>query len=224
MGSYFAERFDALQGLPGAVASNPGLFIILFLVFIPLIVWKWWVVGKSTKKAMADPTHGLRTDADRKKVRHETGIGTTEVLVMRPNGVGGMIWFVLILFGAGALFYAFLVLPDEPTSENWWTFAGLAGFAICAMGLIEANQTRLIVGERHIERRRVLYARDRIAFDQIASVEPLGKSFVRGLKVISRDGRSMRVPARFSGYRELMERLGTHDPALGFMAKLARAA
>ena len=224
MGSYFADRFDALMGLPSAIAANPGFFAILLLIFGPLIWWKWRTIGKSTNKAIADQTHGMRTDADRKRVRHETGIGMAEVLVMRPNSVGGMIWFALIFFGGGAVFYAFVVLQDAPSPKDWWTFAGLAGFTFAIMGLIEVNQTRLIVDEQQIERRRVLHARDRIAFSQIASVEPLAKSFARGLRITTRDGQTMKVPARFSGYRELMARLSKHDPSLRLMAKLARAA
>lgn len=222
MGSYFAEPFNALLTLPAAIAKSPLVFLAVLVVFGPLIWWKWRSVGAATSKATADITHGLRTDSDRKQTRHDTGIGTQEVLVMRPNKVGGMIWFALIFFGGGAVFSALVVLQDAPTVEDFWTFAGMSAFATACMGIIEANQTRFIVTATQIECRRILHRRRRIAFGDVQTVEPMAKSFVRGLRILPKTGRPLVVSARYSGYRELMQRLAQHDPQLSLMSKLAK--
>lgn len=223
MGSYFTDKWDALLALPAAMAEDPLFFIIVFAIALPLIWWKWKVTDGGVQKAVTDLTHGLRTDADRKQVRHETGIGTREVLVMRPPKLSKMIYFVLVFFGGGAVFYFTLYLPSDLAEPNgWWTFAGAAGFTIAAMIIIEANQTRIFVDDRSLQRRRVLHRRQTIAFTDIASIEPHGKSFARGMIIRTRNGQKMRVLAQFSGYRELIARLAPYDRDIGLLDKLTK--
>lgn len=158
-------------------------------------------------KAQTDLTHGLRHSADLRKERHESGIGTQEVFVMRSNKVGGMIWFALIFFGGGAVFYALVVLPDAPTRENWLIFAGLGVFASAAMVLIERNQTRILLRNDHFERRRILRRRKVVSFRDIATVEPRGMSLASGVRLTTKDGRSLTIGPHFSGYKQLLYRV-----------------
>lgn len=223
MGSYFTDKWDALMALPGAIAANPMFFLVMLLIFAPLIWWKWRVTGGSVQKTVDDLTHGLRVDADQSTARHDTGIGTKDILVMRPAPLGKMIYFALFFFGGGALFYVFLHMPsDRSEPSDWGTALGLSGFAIVSMIAIELNQTRIYVDDTSLQKRRVLYRRQTIAFRDIASVEPHGKQFTRGLLIRTTQGDKMRVTAGFSGYRQLLERLAPHDPKLALMARMGK--
>ena len=220
MGSYFSERWDALSGLPAAFAANPWFFIIAFAIGLPLIWWKWRVTGNSIQSSIDSQSHGWRADADRKEVRHEIGVGTRKVLVMRPAKLPKMIWFSLIFFGGGAVFYFLVVLQSgDTTSEDWWVFAGLSGFTIGSMILIELNQTRILVTEHGLERRRVLTPRQRIEFSKIKDVTPHAKDFGHGLVIHSTDGQKMRILPAMSGYAELIEHLAPHNRTMALMAK-----
>ncbi|MBT8410752.1 MAG: hypothetical protein KJP02_03000 [Octadecabacter sp.] len=223
MGAYFSDKWEALTGLPAAIAAAPLFFAIVFAIGLPLIWWKWKVMGDGMQKAVADLSYGLRTDADRKQVRHETGIGTREILVMRPPKLSKMIYFALFFFGGGAVFYFILYLPsDLAEPDDWWTFAGAAGFTIAVMIIIEANQTRIYVDDHSLQRRRVLHRRQTIAFKDIASIEPLAKAFMGGMVLRTRDGQRLRVRAQFSGYRELIARLAPYDRNMALLAKMPK--
>jgi len=223
MGSYFSERWDAVAGLPAAVAEAPLLFAVLLLVFGPLIWWKWWAFGKSTQTTLDSLTHGLRTDADRKSIRHETGIGTRDIMVMRPARLSGMIYFALLFFGGGALFYIFLYMPSDLSEpSDWWVTLGLSAFTLAAMIVIEVNQTRIHVDDRTIQKRRVLHRRQTIAFTEISSIAAHGKNYVNGLVIHTGSGDKMRVTAGFSGYLELIDRLAPYDKNMGLMSKLQK--
>ena len=221
MGSYFTDRFEAIAGLPAAIAQAPIFFLIAFSIGGVLIWFKYWVIGRSTKRSIASRTHGHWADADRRHIRHETGIGTTEVLVMRQNGLGGMIWFAVFFFGGGAVFYALVVLQSpDVTTKDWLTFSGLLIFTIVGMAAIEVSQTCIYVHADRLERRRVLHRRQFISFADIASVAPHGKSFAGGIVIHAASGDKMRILASFSGYSELLTRLGEFDPKLKAMASL----
>ncbi|MDA9207949.1 hypothetical protein N9O61_03595 [Octadecabacter sp.] len=208
MGSYFAERFDAILGLPAAILQAPVFFIVIFAIGGLLIWLKYRIIGRSMNKAIQSTTHGLRVSGDQKQVRHETGVGTTNVIVMRPGvSVKGLIFGVLF-FGSGAVFYVLVVLQSpDVASKDWWTFAGLTFFTIAAIAAIEASMTRIYVSEAGLERRRVLHRRQTILFSDVAAVGPIGKSFQQGLVVQSKTAGKMRIPAAFSGYRDLLNRL-----------------
>ena len=216
-----AEKWEALLGLPAAFADAPLFFSVIFAVGGLAIWWKWKVIGNSQRRAMEGVTHGLRAAADSKQLRHETGIGTRDVMIMRQAPLGGVIWFALLFFGGGAVFYVLVVLQSgETTSEDWWVFAGLAGFTIGAMAVIENNQTRIQVDDTSLQKRRVLHRRQTIPFSEIVSVQPHGKSYVGGVVITPATGAPMRIPAAFSGYRDLLPRLAPHDPKLQLMTKL----
>lgn len=210
------------MSLPAAIAEAPLLFAVFFAIFAPLIWWKWRVTGSSVTKAIDDQTHGFRAVADTRQVRHETGVGSRDFLVMRPNKLGGMIWFGLLFFGGGAVFYLLVVLPAEPTSKNWLTFAVLSGFTIINMVLIEMNQARFLIHPDYLERRRVLYRSESIPLSSIAKITPMGKTYRSGLRIMSSDGRKMTIPARFSGYRALIARLAPYSAELRLLDKMAK--
>lgn len=224
MGSYFAEKWEYLAAFPATFAQNPIFFIIAFAIGLPLIWLKWRVTGNSVSKAMQNQTLGLRTDADKKQVRHETGIGTRDILVMRPAIPGMAILFGLLFFGGGALFYALVVLQGaDVTSKDWLTFAISVTFTVCAMIIIEMGQTRILVDETSIQKRRVLHRRQTVLFSEISSVEPRAKQISRGMVIQSKDREKMNVHAGFTGYRQLLERLAPHNAQANLFVKLLKA-
>lgn len=182
------------------------------------------MTGNSLKRAVTDQTHGLRTDAQAGQVKHETGLGTQDVLIMRPNKVPGMIWFGLAFFGLGAVFYVFVVLPSPTrTTQDVLVFAGLFAFTFSAMVLIEQSHTRIVLRHDSLERHRVLHRSETVRFSDIQSVTPMAKTFSYGLTITTQDQKRYRIAARFSGYATLMARLSQFDPQLGLLAKLAKA-
>lgn len=223
MGSYFADKWGTLSGLPAAIAEDPTFFIVFFAIGLPLIWWKWRVIDRGMQRATEDPSHGLRTSAATQQQRSETGIGTESVLVMRPPNTPWAIWFGLIFFGGGAVFFALVVLVESPTAKDWLVFAFMVLFSVACMGFIEANQTRFIVSHSMIERRRVLTRRERMAFASITDVSLNGKTFLGGVTVTDTGGQKMRIAARFSGYRDLLDRVAPLNPKLSLMLKIERS-
>jgi hypothetical protein len=208
MGEYFSDKWAAISSLPAAIAENPVFFAIAFLIGLPLIWWKWRFSSSSVSNAIDSQTHGLRVGADSKQVLHETGIGTRDVLVMRPDKTPKSIYFALLFFGGGALFYWFIVLQSgAATSEDWWVFAVLGAFTICAMAVVELNLTRITVSDTTIVKKRVLHKRQVIKIAEISAIEPLAKQISRGAKLRASDGQVMRIGANFSGYKDLILRL-----------------
>ena len=221
MGSYFSDKIDAIAAIPTLITQAPVLFLIVFAIGGTLIWLKYWLIDRSVKRSVENTTHGHRTAADRKTVRHDTGVGTAEVLVMRPAAQGGALWFALIFFGGGAVFYFLIVLQSsDRTTEDWLVFATLAAFAICAMIVIEMGFTRIYIDEEKLVRRRILHRRQIIRFVDIASVTPAGKSYAGGVKIQARSGDTMRILASFSGYLDLLTRLGERDQKLRLFANI----
>ncbi|MCF2871624.1 hypothetical protein L0664_11160 [Octadecabacter sp. G9-8] len=208
MGDFFSDKWDGLMGFFAIVADNPAFFAIMFIIGLPLIWWKWRTIGKSTQHAIESQTHGLRTSADSKQVVHETGIGTRDVLVMRPPPTPKGLYFALLFFGGGAVFYWLVVLQtDVVTSEDWWVFAGMTVFTLCSIAVIAANMTRIIVSDQTIEKRRLLRKRQMVTVADIVAIDPLAKEISRGAKLRTTNGQVMKIGANFSGYKDLILRL-----------------
>lgn len=208
------------MGLLAAFAENPTLFVIIFAIGLPLIWLKWRVTGT----VMTDQTRGLRAEAKASFKPYETGIGTQDVFIMRPACVGGMLWFALLFFGGGALFYWFALLTKgDGTWENWATFAGLSALALGAMVAIEVNQTRIYVDAKTIQKRRVLHRRQTTGFADISTVDPIGKNFTTGLIIHSHDGAKIPVRAPFSGYMKLFGRLAPYNHHIAMMSNMRKA-
>lgn len=223
MGTYFTERWDALIGLPAAIAENPVLYIIFFAIALPLIWVKWRLIGKSQQKAIANQTHGLRSEAVRKNIRHETGIGTAEILVMRRAKLGAAIWFALFFFGGGAVFYFLVVLPEsDELSKDLAVFAIMLGFSIIGIGVIMAHQTRIYVDDKGLEKRRLLRSREKLSFADITDIQPARKKLTYGLVLHAKGGKRMKITADFSGYLNLLDRLAPSNPKLGVLARIIR--
>lgn len=196
--------------------------VIIAVLIAPIMWWKWKRPGNVVTKALRDASHGLRTEADRKEMRHDTGIGTRDVLVMRPAKLGFGIYFGLLFFGGGAAFFALVVLQSpDVTGEDWWIFVGLMAFTLCAILLMIANRTRIHLDAASVEKRPLLLPRKSIRFSEITQISPHGKDYRLGVKFSTQDGKSMRVVAGFSGYLQLLERLPKLDERLGILLKMS---
>ena len=222
MGSYFSDKWNDLQTLWAAILANPGFFVVAFAIGLPLIWWKWRVTGNSMQSTVDSLTHGLRADADAKTVAHETGIGTRDILVMRPPPTPKMIYFALFFFGGGALFFMFIHIPsDRSEPSDWWVLLALLVFSIGSMIVIEQGQTRIRVDDTGLQRRRVLHPRQTIRFAEIAEVTTSSaKTMAPYIKIISNSGDSMRIGANFSGYRQVIDRLAPYDANMALISKI----
>lgn len=211
------------MSLPGAFAENPVLMTCIFIIGGGLIYLRSRLLNGAVQSTQKSHTHGLRQSGKATQTRHETGIGTKDVITMKPEPVSAAIWFSLIFFGGGAVFYAFIVLTAPDTQpKDWGTFLALSGFAVMSLAVIEQNFVRFIVHPDRIVRLRPLYRDEVIFFSEIEQITPLRKKIEFGVTLHTQNKQQFRIPARFSGYLDLLDRLGEIDANTRLVARLLR--
>lgn len=162
-----------------------------------------------TKQAQANIS-GWTTPAIPSTRRHETGLGTEAILVMRPpRRLLKVAFWTLLFFGGGAAFYWFVVLPnpDEHTAKNWLTFAIMCVFSSLAVVLVIASFTRIRVSADDLVLHRLLRRPKRFALNEISSVELAGKNPATGVKLIFLDGGQVKLLASYEGYSQVLTKI-----------------
>lgn len=212
-------------------ASNPLVFILIFS-FLLFLYWIQRGYERRAQKAQkADQFAGWKAGKKTVKRQHETGIGTQDVLVLKPTGqILKVAILTLAFFGGGAVFFAWVVLPDpvERTFENIMGFIIMCGFSVGALFLLAEYFTRYEVTEEEIVHRRLLRRRQRYPLSTLVAVKPAGKNPALGIKLTFADGRELALWARFQGYADMLSKLKhvhpdfLHQSALGRMAQKMR--
>ena len=216
---------ETVETIVSGFVANPVGFSMLFSIGLAIIYFKWWVLGRTARRALADQRIGLRKGAATREAVHETGIGTTDVTVMRPAFV---IWpgiLCLLFFGGGAVFYALVVLPSGGTeAKDWGVFAIMLGFTLMGLFLLAGNTTRITNDGSGIRRRGLVVRRFDGHWSGLKEVMPLEKSYTAGIDLHFADGQQLRVRPNLSGYVQLVEHLAFIDPKLRMMARMLRKA
>lgn len=203
-----------------SIVSNPVGFG-LTIAILSIIIFKHRLIWYFTRKAVRDQRAGMGVDAQTRQVRHETGIGTRDVLVMRPVKVIGVAIWGFLFFGGGAVFYALVVLQSaESTGEDWAVFGVFSAFALLAVYLFAMATTRICFDGTQIERTGLAVRRFSARLDELSHVTPLRKSLMNGMALHFADGSKLNVRPNMSGYRQLMEQLSSFDPKLRMMTKM----
>ncbi|WP_421701997.1 hypothetical protein [Aliiroseovarius sp.] len=212
---------EDLKGVWAFASEEPVLFFGLMAVFLPLIWWKWRVIGGAERRAMAQTRAGWTEDATPGQMPHETGIGQVDVLVMRPSQSLVTVLAILAFFGSGAAFYALVVLPSaEVTPKDWAVFTIMCGLSLIGLLILYMSFTRLSVGATEITRSGLLRRGRAFPFSALRGTEPLGKTIAGGVKLDFGEHGQLKVPAQYAGYRQLLARLAKNDPKLRMMMRL----
>ena len=198
-----------------AARTAPEVFFPILGVGLILIWLKWRVVGKGVSRAARDTYAGWETDAKSATAPHETGVGTVPVLIMKPAKMFWLSLWTFIFFGGGA---AFLATRDAPLTPKEMASVGIgAVFALLAVFLFIRSFERIHLFEHRIERTRLFGRRFSAPLSELASVVPLSKTILGGVTLTFLDGRQVKVPARMTGYRQLLDRLSANDAKLRLM-------
>ena len=209
---YLNGIIDTLTSIYRAAHDSPTIFFPIFIFGCVLIWIKWRVIAKGTKSAAKANYEGWVTDA----IEHDHDLQTA--LVMKPIKFLRIAIYSLLFFGGGALFYWMVVLPKpDASTKDWLVFGIMLAFSTIGFGMLWFSFTRITLFSDRIERTSLLRKRFIGQLFEIDSVKPIGKTIAGGIYVYFSDGRRLRIIARMSGYRQLLERLSKDDPRLRMM-------
>jgi hypothetical protein len=203
---------DTLTSIYRAARDGPTIFFPIFIFGCVLIWIKWRFIAKGTKSAAKANYEGWVTDA----IEQDNDLQT--VLVMKPIKLLRVAVYSLFFFGGGALFYWMVVLskPDIST-EDWLVFGIMLAFSALGFWMLWLSFTRITLFSDRIEKTSLLTNRFIGPLSEIDNVKPISKTIAGGIYVYFSDGRRLRIVARMSGYRQLLERLSKNDPKLRMM-------
>lgn len=190
--------------------ANPALAGISLIIALAMYWLKVSLLRRALAKQSQASRSGWTTPAITSSRRHDTGIGTETILIMRPprRMLNSAFWG-LLFFGGGALFYWFVVLPnpEEQTAENWRTFATTCVFSSMGIVILVFALTRIHVSSVDIVLHRPFRRPRRFALKEISSVELIGKSTATGVKLNFLDGSQIKLFANYEGYAHVLRKI-----------------
>ena len=206
------------SSLLNALATNPIGFSIILAIGFTLIWLKWRFIAKAQRNATKSQYAGWTVDAKRASEAHDTGIGTKDVLVMKPVKFLRIGLMTLIFFGGGAWFCMAVVLKKPDVSaKDWAAFAIMIGFSLLALIILAQAFTRIRFDGEYITKRSLFARTFHAKLADLSSVKPAHKTIAGGVDLHFNDGRKLRVKSQMSGYRQLLEQLSSIDPKLRLM-------
>jgi hypothetical protein len=212
---YLNGIIDTLTSIYRAAHDSPTIFFPIFIFGCVLIWIKWSLIAKGTKKAAKANYEGWITDA----IEQDRDLQT--VLVMKPIKLLRVAIYSLLFFGGGALFYWMVVLPKpDASTKDWLVFGIMLAFSTIGLWMLWLSFTRITLFSDRIEKTSPLRKRFIGPLIEINNVKPISKTIAGGIYVYFSDGRRLRIIARMSGYRQLLERLSKDDPKLRMMTNL----
>ncbi|MDX8347521.1 hypothetical protein SLH49_05930 [Cognatiyoonia sp. IB215446] len=221
MQNWFSERVDAFAFL----IAHPGwfAFVILFAWFSYRLHTRLFT--RVARKQLEATFAGWQTRAKVASRSHETGIGSHDVLIMKPprRNVSIALW-TLVFFGGGAVFFWLAVLPDptEQTFENWLGFGLMCAFSAFSIILLASTRTRIELSPSDIVKRGFLRGRRTYPLSSIIGAEFAGKNPATGITLTFSDGRKLRLLASNDGYADVMQRLQTAHSDLPRLIAMGR--
>ena len=223
--------FEPVVDVLRFLLDNP----IIAVVIISVVVISNWLqvhflahfLHRAAEKNAEAKRAGWTTPAGRSERRHDTGIGTQAILVMRrPHRYIYIAVWTLILFGGCAAYYWQVVLaePSEQTTKNWLIFVISLVFSTLAVALFAAACTSVHVSVDDIVLRRLFRRPERFSLKEISSVEAVGKDPATGVRLILFDGRSVKLLAGFEGYSQVLKKIHNAHPDLLRLLTIGRIA
>lgn len=212
---------NVISGLK-IIVSSPLLLALIVLIYGASAWLHNRIFKRSIRAHNLSSLKGWETPAAYKDKRHETGIGKTSVLVMKPaRRMISIAFWSLLFWGAGAAFFWYAVLPDptEQTFKNWAVFVGMCLFCALSLFLFAMSLMRIEVTDSEIKQRRFMRRPRVFLLSSISAVAPVNLNPALGLVLTFSDGRKLRLLASFRGYGEMLEKIRPAHPQLsGFIA------
>lgn len=221
MQNWFNERVEAVA----FVFAHPG-----WLAFVIVFAWfSYWVHARLFRRIARKQSQaafvGWQTQATVAARTHETGIGSHDVLIMKPprRNIWIALW-TLAFFGGGAVFFWRVVLPDpvEQTFENWLVFSLMCAFSALAVFLLASTRTRIELSPDAIVHRRLLSRQCRYPLGAITGAEFAGKNPATGITLLFSDDRKLRLLASNEGYLDVVQRLQKAHPDIPRLIAMGR--
>ena len=213
--------FNALNSIAAGFQANPVVFSLIMAVGLFIIWLKWRLIGWFMRRAMAGQYAGWRTGAKVKQAPHETGVGTIERWVMRPQAHFKVSLLTFLFFGGGAYFYARVVLPgSENLLKDWGVFAIMCGFSMMAVFIFLAGFARIDFDNDSIAARGLVRKSSEAFWRDLEEIKPLSKTIAGGVRLHFRNGTRIKVAADMTGYHQLLQRLSAIDPKIALMTRM----
>jgi hypothetical protein len=211
----FQTITEALRGNAELLRSYPVAYTIGLTLVVTLVYLKWHVIGKAQQKALRDNFAGWVQDGE---------VSSGGVLILRPLNMRRIGVFGILFFGGGAWFMGMVAEPKpDALAKHWMTVVSLTGFAGLSLWVFAMSFDRILFDGVKIARTSWL-ARPFVAeMSTLERITPLSKTIAGGVRLHFADGRHLRLRARNSGYRQLLEALSERDLKLKIMlSALAR--
>lgn len=211
----FQTITEALRGNAELFRAYPVAYTIGLTLVVTVIYLKWHFIGKAQQKALRDNFAGWTQDGE---------VSSGGVLILRPLKLRKASVFGILFFGGGAWFMGMVAEPKPgELAKHWMTVVLFTGFAGLSLWMFAMSFDRILFDGVKIARTSWL-ARPFVAeMDTLERVTPLSKTIAGGVRLHFADGCQLRIRARNSGYRQLLEALSERDLKLRIMlSALAR--
>ncbi len=217
----FETLKQTASSIVAAFQANPLLFSTIFGVGLCLIWFKYWLMGRAMQSTLKQNYAGWTKGASRSTRTHPTGVGHQDVLVMKPVKVLPIAILCIVFFGGSALFMAETRLSRPDASlKDWFAVVSGAGFSVLGLWLIAFSFTRIIFNGETIERRTLFRRPLVLPMSDLLGFRPISKTIAGGVFLDFKGGQKLRVPARMSGYRQLLDQLAQGNPKLALILRM----
>ena len=202
------------------------LALIAWLITVAIMYWinSWTNKLLLNKLATATQT-GWNTVASVVRRRHPFGVGTRDVLVMKPprQNYWIAVW-TLFFFGGCAVLSWFSILPgpEEQHFKNWAMFAGACIISAGSLVLLVMAFTRIEVSSEGIVLRRLFRRPQQFLLKSITQVALAAKNPATGVKLTFSDSRTLKLLATNEGYGDVMTKIQGKHPDLHRMFVMGR--
>lgn len=205
----FQTITDALRGNAELFRAYPIPYAIGLTLVVTVIYFKWRLIAKAQDKALRDNFAGWQEAGE---------VLSSGVLIMRPFKMRRLGVLGIVFWGSGAWFMGAVVEPKpDELVKHWLVVAIFVGFTIMSLWILALSFDRILYDGNRIVRLSWLAKPFEATLDDLEQVTPLSKTIVGGVRLHFTDGSQLKIRARNSGYRQLLEALAVRDLKLRMM-------
>ena len=205
----FQTITDALRGNAELFRAYPIPYTIGLTIAVTAIYFKWRLIAKAQDKALRDNFAGWQEAGE---------VTSSGMLIMRPFKMRSLGVLGIVFWGGGAWFMGLVAEPKpDEVLKHWFVVATFVGFTVLSLWLLAMSFDRILFDGNRIARLSWLAKPFTADMADLERVTPLSKTIAGGVRLHFADGRQLKVRARNSGYRQLLEALAKRDLKLRMM-------
>lgn len=205
----FQTITDALRGNAELFRAYPIPYTIGLTLVVTVIWFKWRLIAKAHEKGLRDNFAGWKQAGE---------VSPSGVLIMRPLKMRRLGVLGIVFWGGGAWFMGLVAEPKpDELLKHWLAVAGSVGFTIMSLWILAFSFDRILFDGKRIVRLSWLSKPFEAKIDDLEQITPLSKTIAGGVRLHFTDGRQLKIRARNSGYRQLLESLAGRDLKLRMM-------